>query len=340
MNHNWRFFIHKHRNTIAISIAILICIIVLSAMFLFTGDNNDGPIISFTPAIEHAEYYITEKNNKLSLYDLSNNKLSELEYKELTLPNELKEELIVYSNGNFHKITVEQTVSGEDHKYKLVDNKIREYTHSISNFSYNDEHIVVKRNDGSFELLERNSDTVLIFMAEKEPEEFVLIGEYLIYSSKNTLNSINIKTKKEQSIDLGSTTYALSTNETSVFAFNNFGNGKGTTSIFVLNPSDLYIQNAFSQKSLNVYPLLNGTFIQKGSSLQIFNYKENKFTSNTLMIKDGENSFNEKNSIIIGDYLYTNKDGSIVIISLKDKLIKRTLEIENDYFWPAYVSKK
>lgn len=339
MNNNWKFFLHKYRSSIAIGITVLVCILMLVAMFLLVNDNDDKPIISWTPKTEYADYYITAHDNKLSLYDLSGIKSSELEYKELILPTELQEELIVYSNGYFRKITIEKAVSG-DNKYRLVENKVREYTHSIADYSYNDNYIIVKRNDGSFEVLERDSDTVLIFEPEKKAEKFLVTSKHLIYSSENTLNSIEIKTKKEISIDVGSTTFALATDGTNVFAFNNFGNGKGTTSVFVLNPSDLYIQNVFSQKSLNVYPLLKGVFIQRESALQIFNYKDEKYGSKTLTIKSGENSFDMKNTILIDDYLYTNKDGSIVIISLKDQLIKRTLEIESDYFWPVFMVKK
>ena len=139
---------------------------------------------------------------------------------------------------------------------------------------------------------------------------------------------------------MGAETYGFSVKDGKVIAFNRFGNGKNITSIFVLNPSDLKIETLVTESSTNVYLVKSDScyFVNPDTKTVLTEVGvDGNFNSITMNIKAGENEYSDSNSLIYKNYLYTNKDGAIAIISLNKKLVQKTLSVTGEYFCPLYV---
>jgi hypothetical protein len=150
-------------------------------------------------------------------------------------------------------------------------------------------------------------------------------------------------TNKEVFIEAGGQTFSMLNDGTNVIAFNKFGNGNGITTIFVLNPANLYINKLIAQKSLNVYPIAGDVccFIQKENSMQLYvENAEKTFGSKTFNFKLQHNDMSVKNTIIFGNFIYMKHENEITIVSIESKNIQRTFTVDGDYFCPVYSPKE
>ena len=343
MNSNFRFELHKHRNTIAVGAGIAIVLIALIVFaVLFLGGDKEVDFVA--PGVDYANYYATIEDNTVILYNDAGVKMDEKRYEKIVYPKHLNDEMVIYADGKFYKISARnhtQTTANSP-ACILKEEVLLNYEHkSVVEFVLNEQYITVKRENGTVEVYNRETKESYYLENLLPFTEFVVSGNYFVYASDKTINSVNIKTGESTSITVGAETYGFSINNGKVIAFNRFGNGNNLTSIFVLSPSDLKIEALVTESSINVGIVQSNTshFIKKDSKIVLTEVGvDGKFNSITMNVKSGLAPYSDSNSLIIGNYLYTNKDGSMVIISLSKKLIQKDIAITGQYFCPLFVS--
>lgn len=341
MNNNWKLDLHKNRDKIAIGAGIIIVLIALVCVIVLLL-NNDGQNDLFTPKTEYANYYATVEGNSVVLYNAAGNKIDEIKHDKIVYPNHLGDEMIIYADGKIYKVTAyEKPKTTANSSTVLKEELLLDYeTKSIVEFIWNDQYLVFKRENGSLEVYDRiNKKSIYL---DKLPlfDEFIIADKYIIYTIDDTISSINIETKETTTIDVGAKTYGFSVNNGKVIAFNQFGNGNNLTSIFVLNPSDLKIEALVTESSKNVFLVKSDSahFVKDESKIIITEVgTDGKFSSITMNTKSGEKEYTDSNALICKNYLYTNKDNVLVIISLKNKLVQKTINISGEYFCPLYI---
>jgi predicted AAA+ superfamily ATPase len=92
---------------------------------------------------------------------------------------------------------------------------------------------------------------------------------------------------------------------------------------------------------VKVYPIsFNSSYFVKGDSKLVVTEvgADGKFNSVTMNVKTGNGTFSNKNTIVMNNYVYTNKEGYIEVFSLNKKIIEHTVRVEGEYFCPLYVS--
>ena len=211
---------------------------------------------------------------------------------------------------------------------------------SVADFVWNDQYIAVKRDNGSFEFFDRVNKETLYFTEVPVMDDFILIDNYLVYTDGENIGSYDLNAKKSVSIHVGAETYGFGTKDGKVIAFNKFGNGNNTTSIFVLNPADLKIETLVTESSTNVSPISSDTsyFIKQGTNIVLTEVgADGKFKSITMNLKTGEEKITHDNTLLMNEYIYANKDGAISVFSLNKKILQKTINITGEYFCPMYV---
>ncbi len=341
MNNNWKFELHKNRDKIAIGVGIIIILIALTCVIVLLL-NDGGQNDLFTPKTEYANYYATIEGNSIVLYNAAGNKIDEIKHDKIIYPNHLGDEMIIYADSKFYKVTAyEKPKTTANSSTVLKQELLLDYTtKSIVEFIWNDQYFVVKRENGSLEVYDRTNKKSIYL--DKLPlfNEFTIVDKYVIYTIDDTISSINIETKETTTINVGAETYGFSINNGKVIAFNRFGNGNNLTSIFVLNPSDLKIEALVTESSKGVSLVKSDSchFINDASKLVVTEVGvDGKFSSITMNTKSGEKEYTDSNALIFKNYLYTNKDDTLVIISLNKKLVQKTINISGEYFCPLYV---
>lgn len=338
MSSNFRYFLYKHRVQIIIGIASLLVLIAIFAVVLILF-KDDGDINDFEAKVDYANYYLVGEKNGVSVYDTSGEKCGSVSYVQAVYPNNLSNTMIVFANNQFMELSVYEKTTG----CGIKETPILKYERkNVAEFFWNEEYLAIKRDTGSFEVYNRENKESIYLTDIDKVDEFIVVGDNFVYSVDNSIVSVDLNSEESVVIDVGAGTYGFATYGDKVVAYNKFGNGNNTTTIFILNPSDLYIEDLLVENTANVYPVSGGSacFIRKANNIVFAQLSgDNKLNSTTLNLKVGEKAFASNNTLFYEDYLYSTKDGYMAIISIKNKLVQHTINICGEYFSPVYIKK-
>ena len=344
MSSNFKYFLQKHKTRIAIGVAsVLVLIILLSFVMILIGE--DEPIAEYQPKLNYASHYIVGEEKNISLYNSAGNKVDSMSFDKIFYSKNRGTEMMVYADKEFLEISAITKESVNNGTSQILQKKsvLKLENVNIVSFVWNEKYIVIQRGDNTFAIYNRETETFKYLSAIENVSAYMLIGKQLVYTTGNTINSVDVTNETTVSIDVGAESYGLSLMENNIVVYNKFGNGKNTTTIFVLNPETLYIEKVLTENTLNVYPISSDKphFIRQSNSLVFAEIQSNgKLNSSTLNVKAGEAEFTSENTLYYDDYIYSVKDGNMIIISVSGKYIEHTIPISGIAFCPVQLNKE
>jgi hypothetical protein len=341
MSSEMRYWLEKHKTRIAIAVASVVVLIILS-VFIISLISHEEPVQEYVPNIKYASHYVMGQEDKVVLYDTAGKELDSISFDNIIYPNNRSDNMVLYADGEIIQITAEKSTSDFSEKTYFLDKEtlVEIDAMNIIAFAYNDEYVVIQRGDNSFTVYNRTTKTTTNTTPMEGVSDFIIVGKNMIYAEGNNICTVNMLSEMKVSIDVGAETYGFSMIGDNVLAYNKFGNGKSTTTMFILNPETLYIEGVLTENTVNIFPVSNTEplFMKKANTLVFAEIVEdNKLNSVTLNVKSGAAEFTPDNTICMNDYIYSIKDGNMIIISVNGKYIEHTINISGVAFCPAYL---
>lgn len=257
----------------------------------------------------------------------------------------------LYAYGSGEKKIFEITVA--DNKVSsqtLVD--LKDNTVEINSFKVEGDNVYFVSVDGKSVNKVSIKDGAIKNVPLKEAvENWVVTGDYFIYSTSTKLYSINTADGSSNQIEIGDKTTGLFFANGQVVDFNKFGSGKNTSIMLQINPSDLTIKNMIKFDTANVNGFANNSEDKSVYLGQVVNGEDNKPVQKIENI-DLEKSaigsieiptskdtatftYNQGNTITAKGYIYSLVDKNIEVVDTVSKQVVRTVPVDGQLFMPV-----
>lgn len=344
MNSNLRYFLEKHKAKIAIGIAAVIVLMILVVFVMFLMGDEE-PIEIYHPKVKYASHYIVGKESAISLYDVAGSEIDTMSFDNIIYSQNRSNEMMIFADNEFLQITAAEFLNSNEEKPGKLQKAsvLKQENLDVVSFVWNNDYIVIQCSNDSFAIYDKAAENFKYLSSVSEVDTYTLIGKYMIYTVGNTINSVNIVTERTVTIDVGAESYGFTQMGDKIVVFNKFGNGKNATTVFVLNPENLYIENVLVENTLSVSPISGEKplFIRKANTLVLAEIQDTgKLNSITLNLKSGDTPFTPENTLYYQDYIYSLKDDSMMIISINGKYVEHTINISGLCFCPVYLTNK
>lgn len=348
---NLKYNLEKNKKNIILAISIILAIAVaIGAFFIFRkGNNNEIPNDTlFDQGIKKADYIFSgDKDGKINLLKTETNEIVqsiELNGKDVIYSRDVDlEDIMAFDRGTFYKIEEKNDTLDKTEVFKTDKTNIK-------SFKYSDEYIVgVTDNEVVVVSIDNKKEYILDV---KDIDAYTVYDNVLIYSKESKITSVNLDTKEENStIDVGDKTESLFVMKDKIIAFNNFGDGKDTSTILRLKPSDLYIDKAYNQDTKDIFGItpdsddevipyvdrINKQDLIKESHYQL-NLDAKKDNKKRVSLISPENkeraNYSGENTVSTKGYIYSNVSGKLTIFDLRGQAISDTLIINDEFFMP------
>lgn len=353
-------FYNKHKNSIVVFIGIIaICSV---GVCIYKVANNQE-IIKIEDNLPNDESHIVAKNIILANVNGEIKLIGVNEEKEIDTLNlkQISDTTFIYSNSkDFKSMYVYDLSQNKFSNITIQDNKLtnkevvslKDKDIELSNFKVEGDNIYTLSNDCKTMNKISIKDASIKNIVIKEPiENWVVSGNFIVYSSGTKLYSVNTSDDSINNIDIGDTTTGLFLVDEQVVGFNKFGSGKDTSIMLEITPSDLSIKNMIKFNTPNISGItpdsedkniffgqvINNTeneTVQSISNVDLekFNKVEADITTNKDTLKF---TYNQSNTVTAKGYIYSLVDKKIEIIDTINSQTLKALEADTNSFMPV-----
>ena len=238
------------------------------------------------------------------------------------------------------KINVSKTISIDVSKQNLL------------SFKFKDSHFVGLI-DGGKQLIYKNiktgEESIIDLKLSKSVSSYDILGNNLVLTSGDFIYSVNLKTLKSQSIDIGESSLSMHILGGKLFIHNGFGSNRNKSILLDVNPNTLVINNVIDFKDSGVSLLETGSkskslyyaerFITQSNEnvTQVFKMIGKDLKGSTNLIKHTSKTIlSSENSYGYLGYIYSREGDKLRIFNLKSLDLERTITIKDDYYMPVY----
>lgn len=344
-----KYTLRKNKSKIILTLSILIFIAISLGTYFYISNSKPEE----TPS---GEVYEDEFIKLADYVFLANEKgaVDLLKTSDMTISNNINlgdntiysrdnnlEYIMAFNNGVFYKISETDGLIEKEEVFKIEDKNLKE-------FKFNSEYIVGFTNDNMIYISLKDKKVNKTEL--KDVDTFTLYNSKLIYSKNKDITLLDLKDKKEKTIDVGEKTDLIFiTNNDYIMCFNKFGQGLNKYSLLQIKADDLYVEKAYNHDNSKVIPISSDSddkvvsFIdtvnkdnltmQSIYSLDVTSEKNNK---NRIAIQAKENSDGSEygNSISTKGYMYSIKDTGMEIFDFRAESVKVTIPTDKSFFMP------
>lgn len=257
----------------------------------------------------------------------------------------------LYAYGSAEKKIFEITVADNKVTSKvLVD--LKDNNTEVSSFKVEGDNVYVVSPDGkSVNKVAVKDGSIKNVPVKEAVENWVVTGDYLVYSTGTKLYSVNTADGSSNQIEIGDKTTGLFFANGQVIDFNKFGSGKNTSIMLQINPSDLIIKNMIKfntadvngltadseDKSVFLGQVINGADNKPIQSLDNVDLDKSAMGSVDIPTSKDTTTFtyNQSNTITAKGYIYSLVDKKIEVIDTVSDQVVRNVDIDTNVFMPV-----
>lgn len=352
-------FYNKHKDSVLIGVGIIA--ILGTVIGIYEVVNRPKVIKVEDSALINTEHQLAEHilvgndSGLIKLISVSNGK--EIGTKNIRQVNNSS---FIYSNAkDFKKIYAYGAEEKKFFEITVKDSKISAKTLvdmknnaiKISNFKVDGDSVYfISPDNMSLNKVSIQDGSIKNIPVKEAVENWVVTGEYFVYSTNTKIYSANMANGKIAQIDTGDKTTGLFFANGEVIDFNKFGSTKNTSIMLRINPADLIIKNMVKFDTANVEGLTNDSEDKNIYVEEVVN-KNDKPTQTINSVKLDKTSksnieivtnkdvskyvYNQNNTMTAKGYLYSLVDNNIEIIDTESKQVIKTIKVDDKVFMPV-----